>query len=133
KQVQLNILEVKNPEINAQLVAKGIAEQLAWRVSFRRAMRKGMQYAMRSGAKGVRVQCTGRLGAAEMSRIVYYRERQVPLHALRAFVDYGFLEARSTIGRIGVKAWVYKGDRTEREFEREQASAGARNTRGRGR
>src|SRR5699024_5802143 len=93
KQVQLNILEVKNPEINAQLVAQGIAEQLASRVSFRRAMRKGMQSAMRSGAKGVRVQCSGRLGGAEMSRTEFYREGQVPLHTLRAFVDYGFFEA----------------------------------------
>lgn len=133
RQVQLNILEVKNPEIDAQLVAQGIAEQLASRVSFRRAMRKGMQSAMRSGAKGVRVQCSGRLGGAEMSRTEFYREGQVPLHTLRAYVDYGFFEARTTFGRIGVKAWVYKGDMTEREFEREQASAGPRNSRGRGR
>ena len=110
KQVQLNILEVKNPEIEAQLVAQGIAEQLASRVSFRRAMRKGMQSAIRSGAKGVRVQCSGRLGGAEMSRSEFYREGRVPLHTLRANIDYGFHEARTTFGRIGVKVWIYKGD-----------------------
>ena len=110
KQVQLNILEVKNPEIEAQLVAQGIAEQLASRVSFRRAMRKGMQSAIRSGAKGVRVQCSGRLGGAEMSRSEFYREGRVPLHTLRANIDYGFYEAKTTFGRIGVKVWIYKGD-----------------------
>jgi small subunit ribosomal protein S3 len=123
KQVQLNILEVKNPEINAQLVAQGIAEQLASRVSFRRAMRKGLQSAQRAGAKGVRVQCSGRLGGAEMSRSEFYREGRVPLHTLRANIDYGFFEARTTFGRIGVKVWVYKGDLTEREFARQQAAA----------
>ncbi|UFU02430.1 30S ribosomal protein S3 [Ruania suaedae] len=134
KQVQLNILEVKNPEIDAQLVAQGIAEQLASRVSFRRAMRKGMQSAQRAGAKGIRVQCSGRLGGAEMSRSEFYREGRVPLHTLRAYVDYGFFEARTTFGRIGVKVWIYKGDQTEREFAREQAtSSGPRGgARGRG-
>jgi small subunit ribosomal protein S3 len=123
KQVQLNILEVKNPEINAQLVAQGIAEQLASRVSFRRAMRKGLQSAQRAGAKGVRVQCSGRLGGAEMSRSEFYREGRVPLHTLRANIDYGFFEARTTFGRIGVKVWIYKGDMTEKEFARQQAAA----------
>ena len=93
KQVQLNILEVKNPEIDAQLVAQGVAEQLSSRVSFRRAMRKAMQTAMKSGAKGIRVQCSGRLGGAEMSRSEFYREGRVPLHTLRADIDYGFYEA----------------------------------------
>src|SRR5690606_32729604 len=130
KQVQLNILEVKNPEIDSQLVAQGIAEQLASRVSFRRAMRKGMQSAQRAGAKGIRVQCSGRLGGAEMSRSEFYREGRVPLHTLRANIDYGFFEARTTFGRIGVKVWIYKGDHTEREFAREQAGAAPR---GRGR
>ena len=116
KQVQLNILEVKNAEIDAQLVAQGIAEQLASRVSFRRAMRKGMQSAQRAGAKGIRVQCSGRLGGAEMSRSEFYREGRVPLHTLRANIDYGFYEARTTFGRIGVKVWIYKGDMTEKEF-----------------
>lgn len=129
KQVQLNILEVKNPEIDAQLVAQGIAEQLASRVSFRRAMRKGMQSTLRAGAKGIRVQCSGRLGGAEMSRSEFYREGRVPLHTLRANIDYGFYEARTTFGRIGVKVWIYKGDVTNRELAREQAAAAPRSPR----
>jgi small subunit ribosomal protein S3 len=121
KQVQLNILEVKNPEADAQLVAQGVAEQLSNRVSFRRAMRKSMQSTLKSpGVKGIRVQCSGRLGGAEMSRSEFYREGRVPLHTLRANIDYGFYEARTTFGRIGVKVWIYKGEvptgsRTERE------------------
>jgi small subunit ribosomal protein S3 len=111
KQVQLNILEVKNPESDAQLVAQGVAEQLSNRVSFRRAMRKAMQSAMRSPqVKGIRVQCSGRLGGAEMSRSEFYREGRVPLHTLRADIDYGLFEARTTFGRIGVKVWIYKGE-----------------------
>ena len=111
KQVQLNILEVKGAEADAQLVAQGVAEQLSNRVSFRRAMRKAMQSAMRSpGVKGIRVQCSGRLGGAEMSRSEFYREGRVPLHTLRAEIDYGLFEARTTFGRIGVKVWIYKGD-----------------------
>ena len=110
KQIQLNILEVKNPEVDAQLVAQGVAEQLSSRVSFRRAMRKAMQTAMKGGAKGIRVQCSGRLGGAEMSRSEFYREGRVPLHTLRADIDYGFYEARTTFGRIGVKVWIYKGE-----------------------
>ena len=116
KQIQLNILEVKNPEIDAQLVAQGIAEQLSARVAFRRAMRKGMQSAQRAGAKGIRVQVSGRLGGAEMSRTEFYREGRVPLHTLRANIDYGFYEARTTFGRIGVKVWIYKGDMTAKEL-----------------
>jgi len=123
KQVQLNILEVKNPETDAQLVAQGVAEQLASRVSFRRAMRKGMQTTMRSGAKGIRVACAGRLGGAEMSRSEFYREGRVPLHTLRANIDYGFYEARTTFGRIGVKVWIYHGDVTSRELAQSQAAA----------
>jgi len=123
KQVQLNILEVKNPETDAQLVAQGVAEQLASRVSFRRAMRKGMQTTMRSGAKGIRVACAGRLGGAEMSRSEFYREGRVPLHTLRANIDYGFYEAKTTFGRIGVKVWIYKGDITNKELAREQANS----------
>jgi small subunit ribosomal protein S3 len=126
KQVQLNILEVKNPEIEAQLVAQGIAEQLSSRVSFRRAMRKGMQSTMKSGAKGIRVQVSGRLGGAEMSRTEFYREGRVPLHTLRADIDYGFYEARTTFGRIGVKVWIYKGDALATRSEREAAAAQAR-------
>ena len=126
KQVQLNILEVKNPEIEAQLVAQGIAEQLSSRVSFRRAMRKGMQSTMKSGAKGIRVQVSGRLGGAEMSRTEFYREGRVPLHTLRADIDYGFYEARTTFGRIGVKVWIYKGEALGSRAEREAAAAAAR-------
>ena len=106
KQVQLNILEVKNPETDAQLVAQAVAEQLSSRVSFRRAMRKSMQSAMKAGAKGIKIQCGGRLGGAEMSRSEFYREGRVPLHTLRANVDYGFFEAKTTFGRIGVKVWI---------------------------
>ena len=133
KQVQLNILEVKNPDLEAQLVAQGIAEQLAARVSFRRAMRKGIQSAQRAGAKGIRVQVSGRLGGAEMSRSEFYREGRVPLHTLRANIDYGFHEARTTFGRIGVKVWIYKGDITEREFARQQAEQAQRGGRRDGR
>jgi len=127
KQVQLNILEVKNAEIDAQLVAQGVAEQLAARVSFRRAMRKAMQTAFKAGAKGIRIQCGGRLGGAEMSRSEFYREGRVPLHTLRADIDYGFHEAHTTFGRIGVKVWIYKGEVVESRAEREaQALAQAK-------
>jgi small subunit ribosomal protein S3 len=122
KQVLLNILEVKNPESDAQLVAQGIAEQLSARVAFRRAMRKGIQGALRSGAKGIRVQCSGRLGGAEMSRSEFYREGRVPLHTLRSNIDYGFYEAKTTFGRIGVKVWIYKGDLTAKELAAQQAT-----------
>jgi small subunit ribosomal protein S3 len=135
KQVQLNILEVKSPETDAQLVAQGVAEQLAGRVAFRRAMRKAMQTTMRSGAKGVRIQCSGRLGGAEMSRSEFYREGRVPLHTLRADIDYGFYEAKTTFGRIGVKVWIYKGEVAGTRAEREAqaaARAGAPSRGGRG-
>jgi small subunit ribosomal protein S3 len=126
KQVQLNILEVKNPEIDAQLVAQGVAEQLSARVAFRRAMRKAIQSTMKAGAKGIRVQVSGRLGGAEMSRSEFYREGRVPLHTLRADIDYGFFEARTTFGRIGVKVWIYKGEVAGTRAEREAAAAQAR-------
>ncbi len=130
KQVQLNILEVKSPESDAQLVAQGVAEQLSSRVSFRRAMRKAMQSAMKSpGVKGIRVQCSGRLGGAEMSRSEFYREGRVPLHTLRANIDYGMFEARTTFGRIGVKVWIYKGDVVQSRAEREAAEAALRQQR----
>ena len=122
KSIQLNILEVKNPEADAQLVAQGIAEQLASRVSFRRAMRKGIQSAERAGAKGIRVQCSGRLGGAEMSRSEFYREGRVPLHTLRANIDFGKFEAKTTFGRIGVKVWIYKGDLTAKELAAKEAA-----------
>ena len=129
KQIQLNILEVKSPETDAQLVAQGIAEQLAARVSFRRAMRKGIQSAQRAGAKGIRVQVSGRLGGAEMSRSEFYREGRVPLHTLRANIDYGFFEAKTTFGRIGVKVWIYKGDLTDKELAAQQAANNRRGNR----
>ena len=130
KQIQLNILEVKNPEADAQLVAQGIAEQLAARVSFRRAMRKGIQSAQRAGAKGIRVAVSGRLGGAEMSRSEFYREGRVPLHTLRANIDYGFYEARTAFGRIGVKVWIYKGDVTAKELAAQAAAQAPRQGRG---
>ncbi|NCO65265.1 MAG: 30S ribosomal protein S3 [Candidatus Aquicultor secundus] len=110
KQVQINIEEVRRPELDSTLVAQSIAEQLEARVGFRRAMKKAVTQAMKSGAKGVKVQCAGRLGGAEMARTEWYREGRVPLHTLRANIDYGFTEARTTFGRIGVKVWIYKGD-----------------------
>ncbi len=128
--IQLNVIEVKHPESQANLVAQGIAEQLGSRVSFRRAMRRGVQSAMRGGIKGIRVQVGGRLGGAEMSRSEWYREGRVPLHTLRADIDYGFYEAKTTFGRIGVKVWVYRGDvmPTREEKEAELARARARAT-----
>ena len=132
KQVQLNILEVKNPEVDAQLVAQGVAEQLSGRVQFRRAMRKAIQTSMRSGAKGIRIQCSGRLNGAEMSRTEFYREGRVPLHTLRADIDYGFYEARTTFGRIGVKVWIYKGEVAGTRAEREAQAAARAGAPGRG-
>ena len=108
--VQLNIQEIKQPELDAALVAQGIADQLSRRVSFRRAMKRAIQSVEKAGGLGVKVQCSGRLGGAEMSRKEQYREGRVPLHTLRADIDYGFREARTTFGRIGVKVWIYKGD-----------------------
>ena len=133
KQVQLNILEVKSPEVDAQLVAQGVAEQLSGRVQFRRAMRKAMQTTMRSGAKGIRIQCSGRLNGAEMSRTEFYREGRVPLHTLRADIDYGFYEAKTTFGRIGVKVWIYKGEVAATRAERQAQAAARAGAPGRGR
>ena len=108
--IQLNIVEIKSPELDAALVAQGVADQLANRIAFRRAMKRAVQNAQRAGALGIRVQCSGRLGGAEMSRTEWYREGQVPLHTLRADIDYGFAEAATTYGRIGIKVWVFKGE-----------------------
>lgn len=108
--VQLNIQEIKQPELDAALIAQGVADQLVGRVNFRRAMKRAVQNAQKAGVLGVRVQCSGRLNGAEMSRTEWYREGRVPLHTLRADIDYGFREARTTYGRIGVKVWLYKGD-----------------------
>ncbi len=107
--VQLNIQEIKQPELDAALIAQGVADQLAGRVAFRRAMKRAVQNAQKAGALGIRVQCSGRLGGSEMARTEWYREGQVPLHTLRADIDYGFREAKTTAGRIGVKVWLYKG------------------------
>ena len=108
--IHFNIQEIKQPELDATLIAQGVADQLAGRVSFRRAMKRAVQTAMKAGAQGIRVQCGGRLGGAEMSRREWYREGRVPLHTLRADIDYGQAEARTTFGRIGVKVWIYKGE-----------------------
>jgi small subunit ribosomal protein S3 len=127
--VQLNIQEIKQPELDAALIAQGVADQLAGRVAFRRAMKRAVQNAQKAGALGIRVQCSGRLGGSEMSRTEWYREGRVPLHTLRADIDYGFREARTTAGRIGVKVWIYKGDilpykaATEDKISREAAMA----------
>ena len=110
KAVKVNILEIKRPELDAKLVAQSIAEQLVNRVAFRRAMKRSLTSAMRSGAKGVRVQVSGRLGGAEMARTEGYSDGRVPLHTIRADIDYGFFEAKTTFGRIGVKVWVNKGE-----------------------
>jgi len=108
--IQLNIVEIKSPELDAALIAQGVADQLANRIAFRRAMKRAVQNAQRAGALGIRVQCSGRLGGAEMSRTEWYREGRVPLHTLRADIDYGFREAKTANGRVGVKVWLYKGD-----------------------
>ncbi len=108
--ISLNIQEIKQPELDAALIAQGICDQLLRRVAFRRAMKRGIQTVQKAGALGVRIQASGRLGGAEMSRRESYREGRVPLHTLRADIDYGFREARTSTGRIGVKVWIYKGD-----------------------
>jgi small subunit ribosomal protein S3 len=110
KAVKVNILEIKRPELDAKLVAQSIGEQLQNRVAFRRAMKRALTSAMRSGAKGVKIQVSGRLGGAEMARTEGYSDGRVPLHTLRADIDYGFHEARTTFGRIGVKVWINKGE-----------------------
>jgi small subunit ribosomal protein S3 len=110
KQIKVNILEIKRPELDAKLVAQSIAEQLQNRVAFRRAMKRALTSAMRSGAKGCKVQVGGRLGGAEMARTESYSDGRVPLHTMRADIDYGFYEARTTFGRIGVKCWINKGE-----------------------
>ena len=108
--VSVEVVEVKRPELDAVLIAQSVAEQLENRVAFRRAMRKAVQSAMKSGAKGIRIQCSGRLGGAEMSRREWYREGRVPLHTLRAKIDYGFATAATTMGSIGIQVWVYHGE-----------------------
>jgi small subunit ribosomal protein S3 len=127
--VQLNIVEIKSPELDAALIAQGVADQLVNRIAFRRAMKRAVQNAQKAGALGIRVQCSGRLGGAEMSRTEWYREGRVPLHTLRADIDYGMREARTSSGRVGVKVWIYKGDivpykaQSEDKVSREAAMA----------
>jgi small subunit ribosomal protein S3 len=122
--VKVNIREVKRPELDAKLVAQSIAEQLQNRVAFRRAMKRALTSAMRSGAKGVKVQVSGRLGGAEMARTEGYSDGRVPLHTLRADIDYGFFEARTTTGRIGVKCWINNGEVMPEGFRTDQGDDG---------
>ena len=110
-QVNVDVIEVKRPELVANLVAQSIAEQLEPRVAFRRAMRKAVQSARKAGAKGIRIQCSGRLNGAEMGRREWYREGRVPLHTLRAVIDYGTATARTTMGACGIKVWIYLGEK----------------------
>ena len=127
--IHFNIQEIKQPELDATLIAQGVADQLTGRVSFRRAMKRAVQTAMKAGAQGIRVQCSGRLGGAEMSRRETQREGRVPLHTLRADIDYGEAEGKTTFGRIGVKVWIYKGEilpyksSAEDKIQREAAMA----------
>lgn len=114
-EVALNIVEVRKPEVDAQLVAESVAGQLERRASFRRAMKRAVQTAIRLGAGGIRINCAGRLGGAEIARTEWYREGRVPLHTLRADVDYGFAEGLTTYGIIGVKVWIYRGDILEHD------------------
>ena len=125
KAVQLNIEEIKRADLDAQLVAEHIAKQLEQRVSFRRAMKKAIASSMRAGALGIRVAASGRLGGAEMARFETYRDGRVPLHTLRADIDYGFAEAKTTYGVIGVKAWIYRGDILAQKRRESQPGAGA--------
>ena len=125
KKVQINIKDVKKPELNAQLVAEHIAMQLQQRVSFRRAMKKTLASAMRMGALGIRVQCSGRLGGAEMSRREGYHEGRVPLHTLRANIDFARATSHTTFGCVGVKVWIYKGEVFPEEFRKQLAKSGA--------
>lgn len=111
-EVHLNIVEIRKPELDSKLVAEGIAQQIERRVAFRRAMKRAIQSAMRLGAKGIRINCAGRLGGAEIARMEWYREGQVPLHTLRADIDYATAEALTTYGIIGIKVWIYKGEKT---------------------
>jgi small subunit ribosomal protein S3 len=110
KQVHINIAEIKTPELEAQLVAEGVAAQIEKRIAFRRAMKQSVSRSMRLGAKGIKIAVSGRLGGAEIARTEWYSEGKVPLHTLRADIDYGFTEANTTYGKIGVKTWIYKGE-----------------------
>jgi small subunit ribosomal protein S3 len=123
RQIHINIREIKHPELDAQLQAEAVALQLERRVSFRRALKRAQQATMQAGALGIKIMVAGRLGGAEMSRTEWYREGRVPLHTLRADVDYGFTEAKTTYGRIGVKVWIYKGELTSMHTEEDKQEA----------
>lgn len=127
KSVAVNIVEVKNPDTNAQLVAENIAAQLERRISFRRAMKSVMQRAMKMGAKGIKTSCSGRLGGAEIARTEHYHEGTIPLQTLRADIDYGFYEADTTYGKIGVKVWIYKGEVLPESKKAPKAEGGKKN------
>ena len=132
--VSVEVIEVKRPELDANLIAQSIAEQLEGRVAFRRAMRKAVQSARKSGAQGIRIQCSGRLGGAEMSRREWYREGRVPLHTLRAMIDYGFATDHTTMGSCGIKVWVYYGEVLPGQDKKNPALEGtSAQRRGRGR
>ena len=122
REISVDIQEIKNPSIDAQLIAQNVAFQLEKRVAFRRAMKRAIDQARSSGAKGIKIKCSGRLGGAEMARTEGYREGKIPLQTLRADIDYGFAEARTTYGIIGIKAWVYKGDIITDQAEQEEAA-----------
>jgi small subunit ribosomal protein S3 len=139
-EVSLNILEIRKPEIEAKLIAEGIAQQLERRVAFRRAMKRAVQSAMRFGAQGIRINCSGRLGGAEIARMEWYREGRVPLHTLRADVDFGQATAKTTYGTCGVKVWVFKGEilthdpmAQDKRLSEQQAGGGERHDRDRDR
>ena len=114
-EVSLNIVEIRKPEIDAKLVAQGVADQLERRIAFRRAMKRAVQSAMRLGAQGIRINCTGRLGGAEIARVEWYREGRVPLHTLRADIDYGTATANTAYGTCGIKVWIFKGEILEHD------------------
>ncbi len=126
KPVSIKIVEIKSPDLNAQLVAESIAQQLEKRISFRRAMKQAIARAMKFGAKGIKTQCSGRLGGAEIARAEQYHEGTIPLQTLRADIDYGFAEANTTYGKIGVKVWLYKGEILNEAKERKPKREGGR-------
>lgn len=125
KKVNVNILEIKKPELDSQLVSEGIASQLEKRIAFRRAMKQAVARTMRLGALGVKISCSGRLAGAEIARTEWYSEGKVPLHTLRADIDYGFAEANTTYGKIGVKVWIYKGEVLPEKKNRKEESSNA--------
>jgi small subunit ribosomal protein S3 len=129
--VAVDVVEIKRPELDASLVAQSVAEQLEQRIAFRRAMRRSVQSAMKAGAKGIRIQCSGRLGGAEMGRREWYREGRVPLHTLRAVIDYGEATARTTMGACGVKVWIYLGEKLPGQPKPNPALEGSSRPRGR--